>query len=102
MRKGIIYVGRAQDMYAEDKRVWNRIFEMVSQDLAACERDGLDVGGEVVYPIILGNKGDWSYLDPWSFRELFLLLTLPYFLKSLQGRQEHYMVSMVSTVIRSI
>ena len=52
-----------QDMYADDRRVWNRIFQMVSEDLALCEA-GLDVGNDTIYPIVLGNKGDWSYLVP--------------------------------------
>ena len=50
-----------QDMYSEDRRVWNRIFQMLAEDLAICE-DGINVGGDMIYPIILGNKGDWSYL----------------------------------------
>lgn len=56
----------AQDMYSDDRRVWNRIFQMVSEDLAVCEA-GLQIGGEVIFPIILGNKGDWSYLVSWWF-----------------------------------
>jgi hypothetical protein len=39
---------------------------MVSEDLAVCEA-GLQIGGEVIFPIILGNKGDWSYLVSWWF-----------------------------------
>lgn len=53
-------------MYSDDPRVWNRIFQMVSEDLAVCEA-GLQIGGEVIFPIILGNKGDWSYLVSWWF-----------------------------------
>ena len=32
-----------------------------------CERDGVDVGGRAgkIYPIVLANKGDWSYLVSW-------------------------------------
>ena len=57
-----------QEMYAEDRRVWNCIFEIAVKDLASCERDGVDVGesngkSQKIYPIVLGNKGDWSYLD---------------------------------------
>lgn len=53
-------------MYSDDRRVWNRIFQMVSEDLAVCEA-GLQIGREVIFPIILGNKGDWSYLVSWWF-----------------------------------
>ena len=54
--------GPAQELYAEDRRIWNAIFEMVVRDLAMCERDGVEVNGSKIYPIVLGNKGDWSYL----------------------------------------
>lgn len=57
-----------QECYAEDKRVWNAIFERVVQDLAMAQREGIPLGhgsDQRVYPIILGNKGDWSYLDTW-------------------------------------
>lgn len=56
----------AQDMYSDDRRVWNRIFQMLSEDLAVCEA-GLDIDGAIIFPIILGNKGDWSYLVSWCF-----------------------------------
>ena len=59
--KNILH-GPAQELYAEDKRIWNSIFEMVVRDLAMCERDGVEVNGSKIYPIVLGNKGDWSYL----------------------------------------
>jgi len=54
-------------MYSDDQRVWNRLFEMFAADLAEVEK-GIDLGRlhGVVYPIVLGNKGDWSYLVPWS------------------------------------
>jgi hypothetical protein len=57
----------SQEAYQDDTRIWNAIFELVVSDLAHCEREGVDLGGEqgTVYPIVLGNKGDWSYLEPW-------------------------------------
>ena len=63
-----IYVCMAQEMYADDQRVWNRLFEMIATDLAEAEK-GIDLGRMhgVVYPIVLGNKGDWSYLAPWFY-----------------------------------
>ena len=52
-----------QEMYSEDPRVWNAIFEIVTADLASCEAEGIElVGGRRFYPIVLGTKGDWSYL----------------------------------------
>lgn len=46
---------------------------MVVKDLAIAERDGVDLGPPHgrIYPIVLGNKGDWSYLascsNKWHF-----------------------------------
>ena len=56
-----------QELYAEDPRVWNAIFELIVQDFKKCQLDGVPVGssGDKIFPIILGNKGDWSYLETW-------------------------------------
>ncbi|CAK9002251.1 unnamed protein product [Durusdinium trenchii] len=53
-----------KDMYAEDRRVWNALFENAVADLATAQREGVDLGGTAgrIFPIVLGNKGDWSYL----------------------------------------
>ena len=52
-----------QDHYAEDRRVWNALFSIAVRDLAAAEHNGVDLGLEgTMWPIVLGNKGDWSYL----------------------------------------
>lgn len=53
-----------QDKYAEDRRIWNTLFEMAITDLAAAEKDGIPLPGshDRFFPIVLGNKGDWSYL----------------------------------------
>ena len=39
---------------------------MVVNDFAAVQKDGVPygTGGSKFWPIILGNKGDWSYLVP--------------------------------------
>ena len=62
-----------QDMYNNDRRIWNALFLEFVKDLAKMEQEGVHLGlhGRV-YPIILGNKGDWSYLAPRSnvFRHL--------------------------------
>lgn len=56
-----------QEVYAEDPRVWNAIFEIVVADLRKCETEGIPLGGDQgrFFPIILNTKGDWSYLDTW-------------------------------------
>ncbi|CAL1127923.1 unnamed protein product [Cladocopium goreaui] len=52
-----------KDMYKEDPRVWNAIFERVVADFSHLEEHGLDLGTDgKIFPIIIGNKGDWSYL----------------------------------------
>ena len=53
----------SQDMYKEDPRVWNAIFERVVADFAYLEEHGLDLGADgKIFPIFIGNKGVWSYL----------------------------------------
>ena len=65
----------AQEMYQNDKRVWTAIFELVVKDFALCQRDGVRAAdGELLYPIILGNKGDWSYLVTWPMWYMQLLV----------------------------
>ena len=56
-----------KDMYSDDRRVWNAIFEAAVRDLFEAQTNGIDIGGEdgAFFPIVLGNKGDWSYLDTW-------------------------------------
>ena len=55
-------------MYKEDPRIWNAIFEMVVAEFAYLEEHGLDLGGAGrLFPIVIGNKGDWSYLEPWFY-----------------------------------
>lgn len=63
----ILYTGPAKDLYNEDRRIWNAMFEIIVADLRVCQRDGIDCGGNIgrIYPIVLANKGDWSYLAPW-------------------------------------
>jgi hypothetical protein len=52
-----------QDLYKDDPRVWNGIFDKVASDFQEMEINGIELDGAgLVYPIILGNKGDWSYL----------------------------------------
>jgi len=53
-------------MYKDDPRIWHAIFEMVVADFADLEEHGIDFGSDgMMYPIIIGNKGDWSYLVSW-------------------------------------
>ena len=61
-------------MYSKDQRIWNAIFHMVAKDLSEAETNGIRVGDELFYPIILGNKGDWSYLVPWESINHILVL----------------------------
>ncbi len=54
-----------QELYADDMRVWNALFRNMVRDFADAEAYGVDLGHHGrVYPIVLGNKGDWSYLVP--------------------------------------
>lgn len=56
-----------QEYYADDRRIWNSLFEMVLRDVASAEHNGIQIRGgqgQKFWPIVIGNKGDWSYLEP--------------------------------------
>ena len=58
-----VHVLPCQDMCKDDPRVWNAIMNKVASAFQGLERDGIELDGQGrIYPIILGNKGDWSYL----------------------------------------
>lgn len=60
-----VSIQNPKDHYKDDPRIWNALFELVVSDFAHLEANGLDLGSDGrLYPIIIGNKGDWSYLDP--------------------------------------
>ena len=65
-------------MYKNDPRIWNVIMEMVCQHFAGLERTGVDLGlhNGRVFPIVIGNKGDWSYLVPWLDSYMFSICKL--------------------------
>lgn len=56
-----------QELYGDDRRIWNGLFELFSRDLAEVASTGINLGSQQgkFFPIVLGNKGDWSYLDPY-------------------------------------
>lgn len=50
-------------MYEDDETVWDDILRLAVEDLASVQYTGILLeGGSRLYPIVLGNKGDWSYL----------------------------------------
>ena len=52
-----------QEMYEDDESVWHDILRLAVADLASVQYTGILLeGGSLLYPIVLGNKGDWSYL----------------------------------------
>ena len=65
-------------MYKNDPRIWNAIMEMVCEHFAGLERTGVDLGlhNGRVFPIVIGNKGDWSYLVPWLDSYMFSICKL--------------------------
>lgn len=55
-------------MYQDDPAVFDQVIDMVVDDWQRLESEGIRMPGQcegTVYPILLGNKGDWSYLVPW-------------------------------------
>lgn len=54
-------------MYEDDTKVWDDVLRLAVQDLSEVQFTGVELyGGERLYPICLGNKGDWSYLVLWQ------------------------------------
>lgn len=50
-------------MYQYDHSVYQTIIKLVVDDWKRAEDYGIEIPGHgKVYPIVLGNKGDWSYL----------------------------------------
>lgn len=62
-------------MYSDDMRIWNALFEIFVKDLAVAETEGVYVGQPYgrVFPIVLGNKGDWSYLVSGQGTPIFII-----------------------------
>ena len=59
----VLYCMAFQDMYKEDPRIWNSIMYKVASAFQQLEQNGIELEGNgLVYPIILGIKGDWSFL----------------------------------------
>ena len=91
-----------KDFYKDDPRVWNAIFDKIATDFGHMEKHGIELDGQgVVYPIILGNKGDWSYLATWFDlfnSRLFNLIGIddPFFF-SLFETQHHLLHPQVSS-----
>ena len=54
-----------KDCYSSDPRVWNAIFDKIATDWQDMEQNGIELDHQGrITPVILGNKGDWSYLVP--------------------------------------
>ena len=65
----LIFLLCLQELYSDDMRVWTALFEMFVKDLSTAEKHGIDLGRPhgKIYVVVLGNKGDWSYLASGSF-----------------------------------
>ena len=60
---------KAKEFYEDEhKQAFHDLHALMAKDWARLERDGFYVGKTLVYPIVLGCKGDWSYHAAWSFR----------------------------------
>lgn len=57
-----------QEMYQNDPAVYQQIMKLVVDDWKSAQDTGITLPLQgTVYPIVLGNKGDWSYLVPRFF-----------------------------------
>ena len=53
-------------MYSDDPSVCTRLIRLVVDDWKQLEDKGFEAPGYgTVYPIVIANKGDWSYLVSW-------------------------------------
>ena len=56
---------RTEEFYEDPERAaFNDIQRLIVEDWVTLEKDGFYSGSELVWPIVLGIKGDWSYLVP--------------------------------------
>ena len=55
-----------QELYEDERDVWDDIQTLVAQDFGRLGREGVSVEGHHVYPILLGLKADWSYHVSWA------------------------------------
>lgn len=55
-----------QELYEDEKEVWDDIQTLVAKDFGRLGREGVLVEGHHVYPILLGLKADWSYHVSWT------------------------------------
>ena len=65
-----------QEMYSHHEGVFQEIINVVVSDWEAAQETGIEIPGQgLVYPCILGNKGDWSYLvpRPWQAYVFFVI-----------------------------
>lgn len=64
-------------MYKDDPRIWNAIMKLVAVEFQNLEKDGIELEGNgLVYPILMGTKGDWSYLAAWYFVIMLYIFSL--------------------------
>ena len=53
-------------MYTDDDTVWDDLLALIINDFADRELHGIELAGQgKFYPVLLGSKGDWSWLVPW-------------------------------------
>ena len=92
-----------QDFYAENySSAWDDLITLIVSDFAHAQQHGINLPVHgVVYPIVLGNKGDWSWLvsgldwnlqrlcsnHPWNYIYIYLVtLQIAFFCSVLRKR----------------
>ena len=61
-------------MYQYDETVYQQIIELVVDDWKRLEDTGIELCGQgKVFPVVLGNKGDWSYLVSGTSSNTFFM-----------------------------
>ena len=55
-----------QELYEDDREVFEQIQELLAEDWGVLERHGIALEGIQVFPILLGLKADWSFHVSWK------------------------------------
>ena len=55
-----------QELYEDDREVFEQIQELLAEDWGVLERHGVALEGTQVFPILLGLKADWSFHVSWK------------------------------------
>lgn len=75
---------------------------MVTAEFAYLQEHGVDLGSDgKMYPVVIGNKGDWSYLEPWFLKQRNVLVSVILLTCALSVEQFHSSKVSSANLVRS-